>query len=941
MSDHHSSFPEIRFRGELRPSQKEVVDIARHQLASGNRSLHIVAPPGSGKTILGLYLWAQHIRRPCLVLSPNSAIQSQWAARTDMFESDAGHEGMVSTDPMSPALLTSLTYQAVTMPVRKDDSIQENALQRWHDKLIEIGEAADTREATIWLEDLKEHNPEYFNDRLGTYSKQVRDEMAMEGQSLSLLHPSSTETLNRIAALRPGALILDECHHLVGHWGRILSAAHEMLGRPVIVGLTATPPDIDNKDPRDVERYQSFFGPIDYEVPVPAIVKDGFLAPYQDLAYFVSPTSAELEFIAEADRRLSDLVETLCEPDSAKEESDNGPQAEDEFRPLNLTSWVTETLQHLKLPTGTVDSWSSFEKRDPSFSLTSRQFLASRSLPLPVGIPTLNRSEVSESPMPIEQLVPVLDRYVRHYLRRSPDADQHEIGKRIVRTLRTLGIQITETGTRACSSPVSRVLAYSTSKCAATIPILKQEIETLGDSIRAVIVTDFERSSAVSAELGELMDEESGGAVAAFKQLLTDQATDRLEPILVTGSTILIDDEIESSFLDASRKWLRKRSLKVELQSNPVLEFRQIIGRGNDWSPRVYIEMITALFQQGLTKCLVGTRGLLGEGWDANRINVLIDLTTVTTSMSINQLRGRSFRLDPQWAEKIANNWDVVCFAPEFQKGFDDYRRFMRKHKSLYGVTDDGAVEKGVGHVHPAFTELKPEGLEGNTNVLNEEMLSRCGRREQARELWNIGSPYRSVAVSSVEFKGVSKRSGGFPPFNGRDVEWNDDTLVRAVANAVLSSLTEAELVRQSAVLNHGILGGGYVRVFIAGGTERESEIFSTCMNEVLGPLDNPRYVIERMVDLRTETLLSRILPNIVGRYFRKSRRELAMLHAVPSMLAKNKQLVALFEKHWNEHVSPGSAVFAQRGKGEESVERAKAGGLESNPTIHEKEIFL
>ena len=78
---------------------------------------------------------------------------------------------------------------------------------------------------------------------------------------------------------------------------------------------------------------------------------------------------------------------------------------------------------------------------------------------------------------------------------------------------------------------------------------------------------------------------------------------------------------------------------------------------------------------------IIGTRGLLGEGWDASRINVLIDLTTVTTSMSINQLRGRSIRLDKQWPEKVANNWDVICLAEEFTNGFSDYERFKKKHK--------------------------------------------------------------------------------------------------------------------------------------------------------------------------------------------------------------------------------------------------------------------
>ena len=89
---HSISFPSIIFAGRLRPSQSEVVSIAQKQLASGSQRLHVVAPPGSGKTVLGLYLWAEIIKRPCLVLSPNSAIQSQWAARVDLFESSLSAE---------------------------------------------------------------------------------------------------------------------------------------------------------------------------------------------------------------------------------------------------------------------------------------------------------------------------------------------------------------------------------------------------------------------------------------------------------------------------------------------------------------------------------------------------------------------------------------------------------------------------------------------------------------------------------------------------------------------------------------------------------------------------------------------------------------------------------------------------------------------------------
>jgi len=70
----------VRFNGRLRPSQKAASKVIRRELKSGERELHIVAPPGSGKTVLGLHVWADLVKRPALVLSPNSAIQAQWVA---------------------------------------------------------------------------------------------------------------------------------------------------------------------------------------------------------------------------------------------------------------------------------------------------------------------------------------------------------------------------------------------------------------------------------------------------------------------------------------------------------------------------------------------------------------------------------------------------------------------------------------------------------------------------------------------------------------------------------------------------------------------------------------------------------------------------------------------------------------------------------------------
>ena len=335
------NFGEIGFSGKLRPSQVASSEIIREQLEAGEKNLHIVAPPGSGKTVLGLYTWSDLVRLPTLVLSPNSAIQAQWVARAkELFNLD-GKEEQILTDTNSPGLLTSLTYQSVTLPKRADKNLDEAAMEIWIKKLISENEADNVETSKSWIEDLKENNPDYFTERFSSYRKQVRDDFTNHGNALWILHESSKKNLENLARTGIGLIILDECHHLLGHWGRVLSEIREYFGNPIVLGLTATPPDIGSVSIDDGERYKEFFGEVDYEVPVPALVRDSNLSPYQDLAYFVRPNPEELKYIANVDREFEELIEEIS----------NGPE-DTKNRTPKLDIWLTEILSKLLLPSG-------------------------------------------------------------------------------------------------------------------------------------------------------------------------------------------------------------------------------------------------------------------------------------------------------------------------------------------------------------------------------------------------------------------------------------------------------------------------------------------------------------------------------------------------------------------------------------------------------------
>ncbi len=79
MSDH---LCHVRFDSILSHSQALAARIIRRQLEAGERQLHIVAPPGSGKTVPGLYIWAHPVTWAALLLRSDSAIrQGTVAAR--------------------------------------------------------------------------------------------------------------------------------------------------------------------------------------------------------------------------------------------------------------------------------------------------------------------------------------------------------------------------------------------------------------------------------------------------------------------------------------------------------------------------------------------------------------------------------------------------------------------------------------------------------------------------------------------------------------------------------------------------------------------------------------------------------------------------------------------------------------------------------------------
>jgi len=246
-----NSFPEdIEFRLTWRSYQARVLSELEEHLDDSH--LHIIAAPGSGKTVLGLEV-VRLLNRPTVIFSPTIAIRDQWIDRfIDLFcPPGLDVQEWISRDIRTPRLLTVSTYQGLHSAYTTPAAAPQNNLEE------------DTAVPT------------------------VRTRNAPPGKAL----------VERLRAAGVKTIVVDEAHHLRSEWWKCLIDVKNSLDEPVVVALTATPPyDVA---PVEWERYNDLCGPIDSEIFVPELVLQKNLCPHQDYAYISTPLQNEKAEISE------------------------------------------------------------------------------------------------------------------------------------------------------------------------------------------------------------------------------------------------------------------------------------------------------------------------------------------------------------------------------------------------------------------------------------------------------------------------------------------------------------------------------------------------------------------------------------------------------------------------------------------------------------------
>ena len=951
-------------RVPLRDYQQSLLDRLHPDDGS---TLHLLAPPGSGKTLMGLELAVRNGRR-ALVLVPTTVIGAQWIHQArKLFTSPAVGSPSV-TDSVGTHLpsarpeqaaeaadLTVLTYQSLAV-VDSSPAWSDAARSHWLTELTADGRSAGSAEA--WLKRLEADNPRAYNRGLRARATTIRRQVdELDDDAIdSILGPGARARLDALVTAGVATIVLDECHHLKAHWAIVVHYLVRRLKRaglsPTLIGLTATEPSGEDRLAR---RYRALLGDVDAEVPVPAVIRAGHLAPCRQLAWFTLPSTEETTFLATAGEELHHRVgELLLSPDGidyllevvAPPISSTAPGGGSGSGPLPRIAGADD---HHVSATAKPPEEDELVRRivagfdaDPLLAASAAALLrktgnyrgtalSTRVVPL---LPELDLLDLDDE-------LRLLGRYAHDRLLAAPERRRDWESTREL--LRGFGLYLTDSGIRAGRSPVDTITAASRAKDTAVVDILRHELDSIGERLRAVVVTDAAEHSAPHRALDILGPASrpgpAGGAMRCMSTLLSDADLRSLHPVLLTSSRLSLASG-DTSLLDRLR-----RSTGLALPATDDGWMLSVTGQGVGSAGLVLA--VSELVAAGEVRLVVGTRGLLGEGWDCPAVNTLIDLTAATTSASTQQLRGRTMRLDPGWADKVAHNWSVTCLLPSHPRlrSNPDLNRLRRKAEHLWSLVriDDPAsapvsasgepcdapvVETGLDAMLPPVQRRLLDKLDDGAapediDALNSVTLAGLDRQVESRR-WLAQAPAahrvsqrgRGRVLEAVEITSAPAllRRGSPTAF------WS--AAARAVLDVALSryDLTadgdSSDGPRPDLVVRESptdSFGGSRPRVLIGldGVGTRQSARFADILTELLSsPGRRPRFILEAT----TATLAQGTAEQPLNGLRRLLGRLLALgawnhddsVHlAVPTALARSRADMEAFLHSWSTRVGP------------------------------------
>ena len=860
-----------------------------------DQRLNVVAAPGSGKTVLGIEVMLRK-DRPTIILSPTLAIRNQWASRlTELFVQQEEMPSWVSFDIRKPKLVTVITYQALHMAFK-------NA----------VGKS-------------EPNNDEEANDNFD------------DGQ-LNLFEPATALPANkaqglllRIKKQRVQTIILDEAHHLRSEWWQTLKFFVKEMRDAQTVALTATPPyDVPT---HEWKNYQELCGPIDVEVGVPELVARGDLCPHQDYIVLSRPSLLERKLLKSFRDNVNQFMQNLYGDAEFGQAVANLPALQ------NPAEFTEEILDNV-----------SYYLAAASFVRTTGRKLNKESLKILTGKKTIDLPRFDEAGAEI-----LLNHalYKDQYLSDSHPSLILNFRKqlKVISAIERRQVQLKST------KALQRLLRGSASKFESINAIVRHEAANRRDTLRMVILADYIRKEYLSEHESGRGEFNKIGVIPIFESVRRQNKRYVNKIAVLTGTVMIIPASAAEAAGQITRSMgMRRQDYRLRRLKHDGDYFKLAIAGDSNHQK---VALITALFERGEINLIVGTAALLGEGWDAPTLNSLILASYVGSYMFSNQMRGRAIRIDKSRPDKVASIWHLVAVDTRDPYGDADYLLMQRRFKAFVGVAyDQPAIESGTKRL------LLPEWPVSNQKVgrYNARVFALAANHGQWGQKWRealkvaklgklaytLEAPAKQMSRSFVAFMTLESLFLGLFVSALTYIVYAIDVLgsigaflagmvmvviiliysfralrllryvfrngslrkyAGSITETIIQAFYETRIIKtepKHVVYRVEKAPGGWLILNFHAGTPHEQQLIIDAFEQVIGKLNNPRYIIIRRSKLP----------------FLKTNR--SDYHSVPDLLAVKKASAQIFARHWGKHVGPNELIFTRNIEGRRLLLRAR-----------------
>ena len=529
-----------------------------------------------------------------------------------------------------------------------------------------------------------------------------------------------------------GTLCLDECHHLRNEWWKSLEVFRKSFPNLNMISLTATPPY--GGEPALWERYINMCGEIDEEITVPELVKEGTLCPHQDYVYFAFPTKEERKQLDQFEKQKHDFLNKLL--------------ADMDF---------AQIIQSSPILRGQISDDELLS--NPKYFSAILIFLRSRELSFPqrfqdlIGAKTLPAFTLDW----YETLLNGVIFQVPHWFGFTEEAFNQ-----LKRDLKAIGLIERNQVKLIRNKKQDVLLNQSLGKLNAVRDIFKAEYQSLENNLRQLVLTDFIRKD-FQIHLGDNSAQFTQLGVLSYFESIRREIIEQSWTVpmaVLTGSLVIIPTSAKEHLERLIPNSRLSYDLIGQLSQEDYLKV-SVSGSHHD-----LVTALTQLFQEGHIQVIIGTKSLLGEGWDAPCVNSLILASFVGSFMLSNQMRGRAIRVWPENPNKTSNIWHLVSInlSPrrwfDFQDEEEKYDEILELQ--LYALSPDldlldrrmtqflglhyqePTIESGIDRLDLNQITFSRKGLE----KLNQNAITLSQKRQELKDRWQQALPlYEDMEV--------------------------------------------------------------------------------------------------------------------------------------------------------------------------------------------------